>query len=205
MKRNGSHDSGLASRIQAFHICRGVSLRIAELLCLPEGILELHPVFEHFCEDIVGRPVHNAQHVRDLIGRKALLQRTDDRNPAGNGSLEEEILPVLLRRVQKDPSFFSDQILIGGDYVLARSQRLKDDRFCRLHTAHYLDDDLYLVILNDLPPVICQERRIDPFPLLIHIVHKYLLDLQLRADRLLHAVRTPADQLIHSCSHCSEP
>ena len=88
IKSNGSKNRNLSSCIDTFDICRRICLCISKFCRKGKGIRKFHTLLGHLCEDEVCGSVYDSHNFRHMVGLKAVLQRTDDRNSAGNCCLE---------------------------------------------------------------------------------------------------------------------
>ena len=120
-------DRQLVRGIDAVDVEARISLGITELLRLGQHLGEFPPAVAHCRQDVVRCAVEDAVDPRHAVAGKALAQCLDNRDPAGDGGLEGERDAGLLGAPGKARSVLGDQRLIGGDDVLAASQRGLDD------------------------------------------------------------------------------
>ncbi len=134
-------DRQLVRGIDAVDVEARISLGITELLRLGQHLGEFAPALAHRRQDVVRCAVEDAVNPRHAVAGKALAQCLDDRDPAGDGGLEGERDAGLLGAPGKAQSVLGDQRLIGGDDVLAASQRGLDDiERDSIGAANQLDD-----------------------------------------------------------------
>ena len=142
----------LLRRISSVHVEGRVRLRETLLLSLAERFLEREPVLAHAREDVVGRPVHDADETGDPVSQQALLQDLDDRDPPAHGGLELQLDPVGRGKGEKLPAVDGEKSLVRGDDVLPAAERIPDERQRAVHPAGQLDHDRHVGVLHDLPP-----------------------------------------------------
>ena len=181
------HDCYFSSGIQTFDVRGRIGLCIAKLCRQCQGFFEFHAVLCHFCQDKVRGSIDNSHDFTQMISGKALFERSDDRDRAGNRCFKQQIASAFLRLIHQFFSIGCDQVFICRHDLFSCLHRFHDIRSCRLHAAHYFDHDLNLVIVYDLLPAVCQHRGIFDFPgCFFQISHQDFLDLDLGTDLMLH-------------------
>ena len=113
-------NANFAAGVLPFDIGRRVFFRIAVVLREFERVFKGHLLFNHHCENKVGRAVENAGNFIDFVGGKALGNRADNRNPAADRRFKQKVDVVFFRHFQKLIAFCRDQFLVGGDNAFAR-------------------------------------------------------------------------------------
>ena len=89
--------------------------------------------------------------------------------------------------------------------MFSGTKSLQDPGFCRFDASHHLNDYLYLRILQDFRPVICQKFRPYAFPHFLFVPHQDLCDFKLCSCLLLHLVLLSFCQLIDSAADSTKP
>ena len=90
--------------------------------------------------------------------------------------------------------------------MLTSLKRIQNVLFCRMDAAHYLDDDLYGRIGNDLLPVIGKKRIISQLPgSFFKISHKDPGNLHLASKLCCHLFFLVFQYFIYTCSNSAQP
>ncbi len=169
---DGRDDRRLGRGVVALDVGGRIPLRVAELLCLGEGVVERRALFRHAGEDVVGRPVHDPGHAPDAIAGQGLAQRSNQRYAAGDGRLEEEVDARPLGRLEELLAGVGEELLVGRHDGLAGLERLGDERACRLDPADHLDDDVDVGVGDDglavLREPVRRERHVSLAPRVTH-------------------------------------
>ena len=146
---DGRDDRSLGRGVVALNVGGRIPLRVAERLCLGEGVVERRALFRHAGEDVVGRPVHDPGHAPDAIPRQGFAQRANERDAAGDGRLEEKIDARAFGRLEELLAGVGEELLVGRHDGLPGLERLGDERACRLDPADHLDDDVDVGVGDD--------------------------------------------------------
>jgi hypothetical protein len=75
-------------------------------------------------ENEIAGPIQNAVQALDPVAGEALLDRRDDRHPAGNRGAVKQLAAVQPGQLLERNAVFGNQLLVGSDYVPACRQRL---------------------------------------------------------------------------------
>ena len=133
----------------SLHIRLRVALRVPELLRSAEHRVKIRAIPVHLRQDVVGRPVQNAGHPRDVLLRQSRVQRAEQRNAAAHARLKEVAAVVHCGRRHQLRSERGHQLLVGRADADALLQRRLAELICRALAAHRLTDDFDLRILQD--------------------------------------------------------
>ena len=113
-------DRHLRRGVGPVHVLGRVGLGVAELLGARQHLVVGGAGLRHLGEDEVGRPVDDPEDLLDLGRGKALLDHPDHGNDARHRRLEADLDPGLARCAEELVAVLGDQLLVGGDDVLAR-------------------------------------------------------------------------------------
>ena len=160
-------------------------------------------ILRHLRQNIIRSSVDDTHDLSQVIGRQTLLQRTDNRNAACHSRLKHQIAAMLFRRVQHFFSMLRQQILIGRHHMLSSMKCLRNISLRRFDTAHNLDDNLYLRIVQNLLPVVGKKTAVHAFSWLLCIADQNLLQLHHCAKLLRHLILLPLQNVIHTASDSS--
>ena len=174
-------DRRFTGGVEAVDIGGRVTLRIAEMLCLDEGFLELGPLLTHLREDEVRGTVHDTGDLGQILAGIVMVDRTDDRDTTTDGSLEIEITVMLAGDADELRADRIDECLVGGDTVLPLLEAGLHKLIRRVDAAHGLDDELDLRIVLDDGKVGNQLIIIDTD---VGTKIQYILELDRLADLL---------------------
>ena len=111
-------------------------------------------LLRHLRQHVVRRTVDNPHDLRDAVGGKTFLERLDDGNTAADACLIEEINTVLICRSIQFAQMLGDDVLICRDDMLSRRHGAHHVVLCRRPSAHDLDDDGDLRIVQDFFKII---------------------------------------------------
>ena len=143
---NGRQDGDLAAGIEAFHIRRRVTLRIAKRLRLRQCVLVRHLIVKHLRKHVVGGTVQDTEDARSIARGERGVQGANDRDTAADARLELEVQITLARDLQEFRTASCDQRLIRGHRTLTRQQSRLHVLVRRVNTAHDLHHDVDLGI-----------------------------------------------------------
>ncbi len=141
-ERERDQDLELVGRVEAFDVERGIGLGVSLRLGVLEDHREVEALVGHLGQDVVRRPVHDAEHRQDPVRDQPFLDRADQRDAAGHRRLERERHAAPARLVVELGAVVGEQRLVGGDHVLAGGERLQDEGPRRLEPADQLDHDM---------------------------------------------------------------
>ena len=99
-KGHAGEQGQLVGGVDALDVEGRVRLGVAQLLGLLQDDLELLAGPLHLGQHEVGGPVQDAVDALDAIGREALAQRAQDRNPAADRGLEGDADALLRSRLE---------------------------------------------------------------------------------------------------------
>ena len=142
VEREPREDRHLRRGVAAGHVVGRVGLGVAELLRLRERGLVGQPAARHLGEDVVRRAVDDPVDPLDVRRRERLLQHADHRHDAGDRGLEAQLHAVLARARPQLLAVLGEQLLVGGDDVLAGPHRAQHVVARRLDAADQLDDQV---------------------------------------------------------------
>ena len=155
------HDRRLGTGVETLDVGGRVTLGVAEALGFGEGGLVGHPLLAHLREDVVRRPVDDSHDPRDRFTAQALAQGPHDRNAPGDGRLEEQVDAGLLGNLEQLDPDVGQQLLVGGDHWLARSERGGDQFAGRFDATDDLDDEVDVRIGDHGGRVVGEQGRVD--------------------------------------------
>ena len=135
-------DRHLGRRVLAVDVLGGVGLGVAQRLGLGQRVVVGGAGLRHAREDEVRRPVDDPVQAVDVGAGQRLLQHADDGHHAGHRGLEAQLHAVLARRGPQLLAVLGEQLLVGGDDVLAGRHRAQDVVARRVQAAHELDDEV---------------------------------------------------------------
>ena len=138
-------------------------------------------LLRHLRQHIVRRPVDNPHNLRDAVRRQALLQRLDDGNAPADARLIEEVDIVLSRCSIELGKMLCNDILIRRDDVLARRHRTQHIVLGGRESAHHLDHNRDLRIIQDLVKIVCKRNALSLGTMFFCIAHENLCDLNMCA------------------------
>jgi hypothetical protein len=104
-----------------------------------QDVGELGALAVHLGQDEVGRAVDDAEQHLEAVGGQGLAEGVDDRDAAAHAGFEVQGHVVLARQGEKLGAFLGDELLVGGDHVLAGRERGLDEHLCGLDPADDLD------------------------------------------------------------------
>ncbi len=139
-ERHAGQDGRLGRRVVALDVRRRVTLGVAEVLGLGQGVVVGGAGLGHHGQDVVGRPVDDAHDAADLLPGQRLPQWPDQGDPAAYRGLEQQVDAAGGRRFEQLGAHVGQQFLVGGDDRLAGLQSLEDQAPGRLDAADDLDD-----------------------------------------------------------------
>ena len=148
-ERDAGDDGGLGAGVVALDVGGGVGLGEAQALRLGQRVGVRRASLGHAREDVVGGAVDDAHHPGDALADQRLAQRTDDRDAAGHGRLEEEVDPGALGGLEELGAVLGQQLLVPGDHGLARLERSEDQLAGRLDATDELDHEVDVGIVDD--------------------------------------------------------
>ena len=150
-------DRELVGRVDPLDVVGRVGLREAEALRLGERAL-VRLSLEHLGEDEVGRTVEDAADLEDLLAGEGLRDRAHDRDrPADRRLVGDGHAPLGRERAQFGAAR-REQVLVGGDDVLAGAQRRLDEPGRDAGPPDAFDDDVDRGIADQRLGVFGEER-----------------------------------------------
>jgi hypothetical protein len=144
-KREPREDRHLRGGVRAADVVGGIGLREAQPLRLGERLLVIAAAARHLREDEVRRAVDDAVDALDVRGGERFAQHAHDRDHACNGRLESQQHAALACQRPQLLAVAGEQLLVGGDHVLARAERAKHILASRFDPADQLDDQIRAV------------------------------------------------------------
>ena len=141
-ERERDEDLELVRRVHALDVEGRVGFGVPRRLRLLEDHGEVQALVGHLRQDVVRRPVDDAEDREDTIGDEPLFDGLDQRDAARDGRLEGERRRAAPRLVVELGAVVGEERLVGGDHVLGGGERLQDERARGLEPADELDDDL---------------------------------------------------------------
>ena len=179
----------LVRRVAATDVECRIGFGIAQPLRLLERRCEARAMFGHRGEDVVRRPVDDAEHLLDAIRDEALADRTHDRNAAADAALERDRDAGLPRRVEELLAVLGEQRLVRGDDVLAAPDGLEDHRARRVDAADELDDDVDRRIVQHHVGVVGEDSLFELHASrLLLVLHRDAFDDERHAEALAHLI-----------------
>ena len=138
-------------------------------------------LFGHLRQHVVRCTIDNAHNLRDAVCRQTLLQRLDDGNATADTRLIEEVDIVLSRCSIELGKMLRNDILIRRDDVLARRHRTQHIVLGGRESAHHLDHNRDLRIIQDLVKIICECNALSLGTMFFCIAHENLCNLNMCA------------------------
>ena len=135
-------DRHLGRGVLAVDVLGRIGLGVAELLGLGQRVVVGGAGLGHAREDEVRRPVDDPVQAVDVRRGERLLEHADDRHHARHRGLEAQLHAVLARRGPQLLAVLGQQLLVGGDNVLAGRHRAQDVVARRIEAAHDLDHEV---------------------------------------------------------------
>ena len=148
-ERDRGDDRRLRAGVEPLDVGGGVALGVPEPLRLGERGAVVGTVLGHLGEDVVGRAVDDAHHAADRLAAQALAQHTDERDPAGDRGLEQQVDVAVVGRREQLGADVGEQLLVGGHDRLACPQRRDDQLARRLDATDHLDDEVDVGVDDD--------------------------------------------------------
>ena len=142
-------DGQLAADIVAVYVRGGISLGIAQLLCLLQNVGERNRGSVHSVHDEVGGAVHDAAQLGDGVQPLAPFQIGQPRNAPAYGGGAAQGYTVFRCQLDQLRVKGADDRFVGGNHMLAGAQRGANILIGRVQTAHDLDDDADSGIVRD--------------------------------------------------------
>ena len=130
------------SGVDSVQVEAGIRFGVAEVLGALHHRFEGLAALLHLAQHEVGRPVQDAMHALDVIGRQALPQRAQDGNAAAHARLEGDVHAVPGGGVEDLGAVEREQGLVGRHDVLALFDRLEGETPRRVIPTNELDDDV---------------------------------------------------------------
>src|SRR5436853_5858542 len=132
----------LVSDVEPFNVVSRIRLRKPEPLCFGERLFESDPSIFHSRQYVVRSSIQDSRNPRNPIRLKPALKGGDQRDASANRRLEQHGHIIPLGQLKYFSAVFGDQLLVGGNDVLAAFD-------CRSHELEYLpnpsgDLDQYL-------------------------------------------------------------
>ena len=121
-ERDRGDDRGLGRGVEPLDVGGGIGLGVPEPLRLGERVVERRAVLGHAGEDVVRRAVHDAEHPADAVAGERLAQRPQQRDPAGDRRLEQQVDAVIGGDAEQLRAVAGDELLVGGDDRLVRAR-----------------------------------------------------------------------------------
>ena len=119
-------------RVGAVHVQRRIGFGKAAPLRLGQGRGIGVALFAHAGQDEVAGAIEDALDGRDLVGGETLRQGGDDGDAAADAGLEGDGPAMAPASVEHLLAMLRQQRLIGGHYILARSQQIEHRGIARL-------------------------------------------------------------------------
>ena len=203
MECDGSKNCHLTPCVKSLHICSRICLCKSQSLCFFEGVIKIPAFLGHFGQNIVGRTVDNSHYLSNLIACQTLFQGADNGNSAAYCCFKTKIAVISLSSLHQFLSVLCQQILVGSHYIFACFQRLQNIGSCRLHSAHQLDHNADLRIMNDAFPVIGQYFSRNPLSFLLQILYQNFCNLQFSTYFIRHLSSSSFYQLVDAAAYGS--
>ena len=153
-ERDGTENGQFVRRVDAVDIECRIGLRIAEALRLRQHVGEFPVVIAHLGKNEVAGAVHDPREPADMVARKPLADRFDDRDPARDRGLEGHHDTLALCGRKDLVAIQRNQGLVSRDNVFAVLDRPHDQLECGLLATDQFDDDLHIRIVHDGPRIL---------------------------------------------------
>jgi hypothetical protein len=150
-------DRQLLGRVTPIHIHRRVGFGITQPLGLGDGVGVGGAEAVHLGQDVIARAVQDPFERFDGVGRKALGNVRDDRDPAGDGRFESDRAAEFAGQGEEFGAMFGEDRLVRRDDVFPRFQEPDHDRAGRFEAADEVGDDLDFGVAVDLFDIIGQD------------------------------------------------
>ena len=189
-------DRRLGTGVEPLDVGGRIALGVAQPLRLAERDAVVGTLLGHLGEDVVGRSVDDAHHAADRFAPEALAQHADERDPAGDGSFEQQVDVALVGRCEQLGADVGEQLLVGGHDRLAGPQRGHDQPARRLDPTDHLDHEVDVGIDDDAVRVAGEDAvgELD-IALARHVADRDPRDLEPHAGSRLDRLGLPADEL----------
>src|SRR5699024_1009946 len=132
----GGDDRGLGGGVVAVDVGGRVGFGVSQRLGFGQHVVVGGPLLGHLGEDVVGGPVEDAHHPEYLLAGQRLAQRPDERDPAGDRRLEEQVHARVVGDGEQFRAGGGQQRLVAGDHRLAVGHRFLDEGAGRVEAAH---------------------------------------------------------------------
>ena len=146
-------DGELVRGVDALDVEGRIGLGVSQFLRLLQDVFKRRTLVAHLGEDEIAGAVDDAGQPLDAVGGEAFAQCLDDGDAARHSRLESDHHALGLRRGEDLVAVFGDQMLVGGDHVLAVGDRLHDQLARRLQPADQLHHDVDLGIVDHVEGV----------------------------------------------------
>ena len=144
-------DDDLTCGVLTLDIGVGILLGVALLLRVTQNGIKGKSLVLHFGQHIVGGAVENTVDGENTVGVEVVHQRTDDGNAATNARLKKVTNAVLGGELEQLDTEGGNDLLVGGDDVLASLKCSLGKIVGGVCTAHHFGDQSNLgVIENDI-------------------------------------------------------
>ena len=141
-ERDRRHDGQLVRGVDALDVVGRIGLGVTARLRFLQHGAERSARCAHFGQDEVGRAVDDPGDPLDPIGGQSFPQRLDDRDAAGDCTLERDHYALRVRSREDLVAVLREQRLVRGHHVLAVRDRLQDERSRMPGAADQLDNDV---------------------------------------------------------------
>ncbi len=202
---DGSQDAQLVLRVHAFHVRRWIRLRQAQ----PLGVLQNIGVFgalrRHPGQDVVGRAVHDAHNLLNVVGNQRALNRVDNRNRPAHAGFVVKPRAGLPGHGPKLVEVQAQRHLVRRHDALAVLQRPQHHASRRLLPAQEFADDLNLRVFKDVV-LIGRQHLVRHFLAAVNLLvqHQRLFHPHLHAGPLRRFVAEFANQIPNAASDVPE-
>ncbi len=146
-------DGELVRGVDALDVEGRVGFGVAQPLRFLQHVVEGRALVAHLGQDEVAGAVDDAGQPLDAVGGEALAQRLDDGDAARHRRLERHHHATGLRRGEDLVAVLGDQMLVGGDHVLAVGDRLQHQFARWLEPADQFDHDVDFRVVDDVERV----------------------------------------------------
>ena len=149
----GSEKDGLVSRVPTVDVEGFVSFGIAEFLGFLEGFGVSEAGLGHALKDVVGGSVDDSGNGFDPISNERFLDRFDDGNASGHGSLQVNGRVVLLGKSEKRASALGEKGFVSGHDGLPGFERGFDEVVGRIGSADEFHDNIDGRVVDDIEEI----------------------------------------------------
>ena len=160
-----SEDGELVSGIEATDVEGRVGFGVTQLLRVGEAFGKADALVAHAGQDVIAGAVHDPVDAGDAGRAETLAQSLDDRDAAGDCSLEAKLGIVFLGKAGKRHAVAGKQGLVGGDDRAADLQRSAHRRKrWAILAADQLDEQVDAVGFGERHRIVepLERRRVDP-------------------------------------------